>query len=191
MRSASGRRRLIIGRVTTGRFVLLPFAVLDCARYPLLSLKAQCLIVEIVHRYNGSNNGRLAIPWSHMKNRGWRSKETLWNAIHELLTLGFLIKTRQGAMHQCSLYAFPWQPIDEWPDADLRCRIRAPSNWKEPMTEELRTELRKKKKPSRKEAIDLPSTNSRQPGSKIESRGAVADNQGTKDVPKQTPAGSG
>ena len=65
------------------------------------------------------NNGDLCVAWGTtpkfkgMKDRGWRSKGTLYRSLRQLQDCGFIEQTRQGGKHRASLYAVTWQPIDE------------------------------------------------------------------------------
>lgn len=92
---------------------MVPAAVLDSPNFCALSTKAKALVLDIGAKYTGHNNGDLAAPWSWMKERGWRSKDTLHRAISELLAAGMIELTRQGGMHGPNLYAFTWFPIDD------------------------------------------------------------------------------
>ncbi len=101
------------GRKESGTFLLVPSYVLFSPNFCALSLKAKALILDIGARFNGYNNGDLAAPWSWMKERGWRSKDTLHRALTELLQAGMIEQTRQGGLFGPSLYAFTWRAIDE------------------------------------------------------------------------------
>ena len=105
------------GRRQTSTFLPVPCAVLDSPNFRALSNKAKALILDIGARYNGFNNGDLAAPYSWMHKRGWRSKQTLENALRELIRMGMIELTRQGGLHGPSLYAFTWFGID-------RCKVR-------------------------------------------------------------------
>ena len=121
------------GRKEAGNFLLVPAAVIDSPNFRALSHKAKALILDMGAKYNGNNNGDLAAPWSWMRERGWRSKDTLQRALEELQRLGMIEQTRQGGLHGPSLYAFTWLPIH-------RCKARldvpatrVPSGkWKQP-----------------------------------------------------------
>jgi len=101
-----------LGRKESGTFLPVPTYVLACPNFCALSLKAKALILDIGARFTGFNNGDLAAPWSWMKERGWRSKDTLHRALQELRRAGMIEQTRQGGLHGPSLYAFTWRPID-------------------------------------------------------------------------------
>lgn len=105
------------GRKETGTFLRVPTAVLFCTNYCGLSMKSKALLLDIGARFTGFNNGDLAAPYSWMKERGWKSKDTLHRALKELLEAGMIELTRQGGLHGPNLYAFTWIPIAE-------CRAR-------------------------------------------------------------------
>lgn len=120
------------GRRDAGNFMRVPCAVLDSPNFRALSMKAKALILDIGARYNGFNNGDLAAPWSWMKERGWRSKDTLQRALAELQRLGMIEQTRQGGLHGPSLYAFTWMPIDQCKvRLDVRATSVASGKWKQ------------------------------------------------------------
>ena len=92
-----------------------PTDVLRSPAYRNLSLKAKALILDMGVHFNGYNNGHLSAAWGLMRQQGWVSKQTLQNALEELLAAGIVELTRQGGRHQCSLYAFTWMPIEKGP----------------------------------------------------------------------------
>ena len=124
-------RRRAKGRRDSGSFIAMPHAILKSETYARLSAPAVKLMLDLYGQYRGSNNGDFAMAWSMMKKRGWRSKDTLYRARNDLVENGFIIQTRQGGKHQCSLYAVTWQPIDDC-NGKLDCRstIVAPGYWK-------------------------------------------------------------
>lgn len=105
-------RSKAMGRRHTGKFLAVPTDVLLSANFCQLSNKAKALLLDLGAWFNGYNNGDLAMPWSWMKKRGWRSKDTLQRAKDELINYGMIELTRQGGMHGPSLYAFTWLPIE-------------------------------------------------------------------------------
>jgi hypothetical protein len=121
------------GRKETGTFLPVPTDVLKSPNFLGLSTKAKALILDLGARFTGYNNGDLAAPWSWMKERGWRSKGTLHEAIKELLHAGMIEQTRQGGLHGPSLYAFTWRPVDSckaYPDI-TPTRV-ASGKWQDP-----------------------------------------------------------
>jgi hypothetical protein len=122
------------GRREAGNFMRVPCVVLDSPNFRALSMKAKALILDIGARYNGHNNGDLAAPWSWMKERGWRSKDTLQRALAELQCFGMIEQTRQGGLHGPSLYAFTWMPIDQCKARlDVPATSAASAKWKQPL----------------------------------------------------------
>lgn len=121
------------GRRDTGWFFRMNIEVLDSPAYCGLSFKARSLLFDLGSQYRGRNNGDLAAPWSLMRKRGWKSKDTLRRALTELLEAGMIEMTRQGGLHCPNLYAFTWLAIDECGDK-LDCSpTSAPSGlWRKP-----------------------------------------------------------
>lgn len=113
MARSDKRRARQKGRSASGSFVALPHSVLRSREFGSLSPKGVKLLIELAGLYNGQNNGDLSCAFSVLKGRGWRSAGTLALAIRELLGTRFLVVTRHGGKHRCSLYAVTWWPIDE------------------------------------------------------------------------------
>lgn len=107
------KRSCTKGRKGMGRFLALPYVVLNHQDYLSLSHYARSLLIDIAMQYNGSNNGNLGASWTVMKKRGWASQDTLSRKLKELLDKGFIVKSRQGGLHQCNLYAITWQAVNE------------------------------------------------------------------------------
>jgi hypothetical protein len=119
------------GRAERGSFVMLPHQLLNTQKYCELSAKSVKLLIDVYAQYKGKNNGDFSIAWKLMIKRGWVSKGTLYKARDELIEKGFLMLTRQGGKHQCSLYAVTWQSIDECKGKlDIPATRVAPGNWK-------------------------------------------------------------
>jgi len=88
---------------------------METRKYRSLNGWAIKLLLELAKQYNGpnSNNGDLSLPYTKAREMGWRSSATLWRAENDLRRNGFIIRTRLGGLHRCTLYALSWQPIDE------------------------------------------------------------------------------
>lgn len=98
----------------SGRFLALPYSVLNGAAYISLSAHARMLLLDLCAQYKGNNNGDLCAAYSMMKLRGWKSQHTLQNAKKELLDAGLICETRKGARpNKASLYAVTWQALDD------------------------------------------------------------------------------
>lgn len=74
---------------------------------------AKALLFELLGQYNRRNNGDLTTAWSVLKDRGWKSRDTLFKAAQELLSTGWIVKTRQGGRNRCNLYALTFFDIDD------------------------------------------------------------------------------
>lgn len=159
MSSRARQREKNKGRRESGNFVLLPYALLDSPRYIALSTKAKCLLVDLMRQFNGRNNGCLGVAWKLMKKRGWRSKQTMWNAVYELEAFGFLMMTRQGSLHMCNLYAVTWKPIDGCAAKDVLGTKLAPGGWQGPVPDDLHERLRRNPKRPKAQKIIPASTN--------------------------------
>ena len=96
-----------------GGFVALPFAVIRSHSFARLKSHAVKLLCDLLAQYRGDNNGDLEMTWRTMSKRGWVSRDTLSKAREELLTANWIVVTRQGGRHQCSLYAVTFYAIDE------------------------------------------------------------------------------
>jgi hypothetical protein len=129
-------RRKAKGRRESGIFVPLPCSVLNHPNFTRLSAKAVKLLIDMVSqlrfRSGGTrNNGDLTATWSILKERGWKSRDSLHLSLQELLYYGFIKLTRQGGRHLPSLYAVTWWAIDECGGKLDIPETRAPSNeWK-------------------------------------------------------------
>jgi hypothetical protein len=125
------------GRNEKGRFVALPHHCLNHENYIRMNDKAKVLIVNVVLQYNGGNNGDLCIAFSMMKKQGWKSKQTLYLAINELLHYGWLVRTRIGGLNKTPhLYAITFHPIDECKGKlDIKATKTPPGIWKNKVEE--------------------------------------------------------
>lgn len=104
----------------SGRYIPLPLLVVRSESFARLSPKALKLLLDVMSQFNGyGNNGALSVAWTLMRRRGWRSRDTLDKARRELLDGGWLIMTRQGGRHRCSLYGVSFYKLDACPSAIL------------------------------------------------------------------------
>lgn len=107
-----GRRPRLKGRGKGPPFVQIYHSISDSDEFGRLTGNALKLLFELARQYRPGKNGDLSIPWSLLKDRGWRSQGTVADAKRELLDAGWIIETRKGGRHLCSLYALSWYPID-------------------------------------------------------------------------------
>ena len=132
--AAAKKRKLKKSKGPEARHLALPYLLLQSEKFIALSPKAVKLLCDIGMEFNGFNNGNLSATWSVLRKRGWVSKDTLNNALQELLRFGMIEKTRQGGLHQCSLFALTWRGIDPC-KVNLECKpSKVPSGlWRGPV----------------------------------------------------------
>lgn len=119
------------GRRESGPFVAIPRSVLDHQNFLALTAKAKALLLDFLAQYRGNNNGDLQCTFSLMKDRGWNSKDCLQRALRELLYYEFVLVTRQGGRHRCSLYALTFYVIDECSGKhDVQATYKTPGQWR-------------------------------------------------------------
>jgi hypothetical protein len=125
-------RQRMKGRRDTAPFHQIPTALVRSRCWWSLTPKAVKLFWDLYVQYSGRNNGDLSMTWSQMVARGWRSRDTLNRARHELLDHGLIIQSRQGGKHFPSLYAVSIREIDECGGKhDLQPTKVPPHDWKE------------------------------------------------------------
>ena len=137
-----------------GQFITIPHCVLESENFIKLSGNAIKLLVDLLHQYNGRNNGSFVIAWSHMSKkegkRGWNNKGTLKSALKELTHFGFIIQTKAWGRHDCSQYAITWKQIDVSDDVSIfnsYVKTKAISNlYKHPKPEYTKPPRKKKAK---------------------------------------------
>lgn len=101
------------GRKTSGSFLSLPHKLIESNEFNNLKPSTIKLIINLAAQFRGKNNGDLTTAWAVMEKYGWRSKDTLYRAIREAEGTGFILRTRQGGLNKCNLFAITWQSIDE------------------------------------------------------------------------------
>lgn len=96
-----------------GSYAPLTRFMLRSESFASLSAHGTKLLLDFVSLYNGFNNGDLSFPWSFAVQRKWKSRDTLNKALKELLDGGWIVKTRQGGLHKCSLYGLTFFSLDD------------------------------------------------------------------------------
>lgn len=86
-------------------FTALRHDLINSAEFIALSVSAKVVLIVLLAKYNGFNNGDLSAPQNKAKEIFGLSSRTLKLALDELVEKNFLIITRQGGKNQCSLYA--------------------------------------------------------------------------------------
>lgn len=133
-----------------GGYFGVPKNVLKHPNFINLSAHANKLLLDLGEQYLGKNNGDLCATWSFMRERGWRSQETLDSKLKELRYYGFLVITQYGGLNRPNLYAFTWRNIDK-ASSDSDANVgETPNLWKltkrkyKPATTKKRADRRKK-----------------------------------------------
>lgn len=92
----------------------IPHFVLESPQWGRMDAFALKLLWELARQYRGNNNGDLSATAVTLKDRSatWSSKDTLPKKLRYLEDHGWIVKTRQGGRHACSLYAVTWWPVD-------------------------------------------------------------------------------
>jgi len=86
--------------------------VIDSDAYADLTFSARSMLVLLSRQLNKDNNGHLQATSKYMKPLGFGSERTICRAIQELITHGFVCRTRMGGYQQgASKYAVTWLSI--------------------------------------------------------------------------------
>ena len=91
--------------------------VIDSPAYADLSFSARSLLVQITRQLTmPNNNGHLQATFAYMRLFGF-SVNTLSRATHELITHGFIYKTKSGGFHQgAAQFAATWLSVTNTQD---------------------------------------------------------------------------
>lgn len=110
----AGAKALAVPKKRVDPYVIIGSELLVTEAYKALSYSARAMLVELLHFYTGTNNGRIFIAPEMLRDRGF-SKNTATKAFRELSAIGFIYMTRRGGskLGMCSWYALTWQPIDK------------------------------------------------------------------------------
>jgi hypothetical protein len=102
-------------RNNTRRFAGVPLAVMENRSYIGLSFSARSLLFEIAKQYNGYNNGKLCAIPDQLFPRGFKSPNTVYRAIRELVNAELLVSSKisQKGSRKPHYYALTWQAVDE------------------------------------------------------------------------------
>jgi len=85
--------------------------LLNCSGWKDLSSSAKLLYMYIKSKYNGSNNGKIKLPYAELSGvKGISSSRTISKAQLELTTKGWIQITQYGGMYRYSnLYKLTWR----------------------------------------------------------------------------------
>lgn len=88
--------------------------VIDSPAYAHLTFSACALLLLLSRQLTRDNNGHLQASFKWCKERGFGSEHTLRSAIADLISHGFIYRTRShGANGAWSRYAVTWLPIKD------------------------------------------------------------------------------
>ncbi len=93
-------------------FAAIEHRVIDSESYADLTFSGRALLIQIARQLTKpNNNGHLQATFSDMERFGF-SANTLTRATHELITHGFIYKTKSGGFHQgAAQFAVTWLSV--------------------------------------------------------------------------------
>lgn len=105
---------------TTHPYAAIEHRVLDSLAYSDLSFSAQALLMLFARQLSKDNNGHLQASYKWCKRYGFGSEHTLRHAIGELISHGFVYRSRShGANGAWARYAVTWLPVKDTKDLFL------------------------------------------------------------------------
>ena len=107
------RRGQSAAKTTTKHpYAAIEHRVIDSPAYAALTFSARSLLVVISRQLTKDNNGHLQATFGYVSRFGFGSEHTLVRVIAELITHGFIYRTRSGGYQQgAAQYAVTWLPI--------------------------------------------------------------------------------
>lgn len=102
---SSGKKAELKKSLNGNSFTPLRHDVINSPEFLALSLSAKVVLIILLAKYNGYNNGDLSAPQNRANEIFGISSRTLKTALDELIEQNFLIITRQGGKNQSALYA--------------------------------------------------------------------------------------
>jgi hypothetical protein len=116
----------------SGRFVMLTFDLIGSPAWEGLSTQARAVLIQVAKRYNGSNNGRLAVSVRMLEAECCITKTTAAKAIKKLVEAGFLDVMQQGAFSNkksmSAEYRLTWFKCDRTGEAASRAWKSRPAS---------------------------------------------------------------
>ncbi len=104
-------------RKRQGQFASIPYNLLESPAWISLPHSSHTLLLFIWRRYNGSNNGNLAAPFTEAKECGlFKSKATFYKAMDALWERGLIAMTRPGnwgSERTCHLWTITLRPVNQ------------------------------------------------------------------------------
>jgi hypothetical protein len=80
-----------------------------------LSFSARSLLYEIAKQYNSHNNGKLCAIPAQLIDRGFKSPNTVYRAVNELINAELLVISKRSpkGSRKPYYYALTWEAVDE------------------------------------------------------------------------------
>lgn len=94
---------------TNGDFVMLERSLLRSAAYRSLTPAARAVLVEILNRYYGHNNGQIGLSVRSAAETCKIGKNTANRAFHELVEKGFIVCVTPGGFSRKTRHAAEWR----------------------------------------------------------------------------------
>ena len=96
----------------THPYAAIEHRVIDSPAYADLTFAARSVLVLLARQLTKDNNGHLQASFKWMSRHGIGSENTLGSAIKQLISHGFIYRTRCGGFHRgASSYAVTWLSI--------------------------------------------------------------------------------
>jgi Fic family protein len=118
------------GKGTAGRFVMLTYHMMETEAWRALSAQERAVYLQLYKRFNGSNNGYLALSVRDAAAECNISKDTANKCFAELQAHGFIELVKQGAFAVKDRQASEWRLTHERCDRTGALPSRAFQKWK-------------------------------------------------------------
>ncbi len=111
------RRTNATGRNDGEQYAAFGYPFLQSPAWRSLSGPAVKIFLELRTRFNGSNNGKIALSWDEAAALLGIGKATVGRALEELQTKGIIIETKRGQWYgrRATLWALTVLPVDGIP----------------------------------------------------------------------------
>lgn len=116
-----------------GRFVMLEDWLLTSPAWLSLSPAVRVLFIELMRRYNGQNNGRIALSVRDAVKACRITKDTAGRAFHALEDRGFIERAVPGGFSRKVRHATEWRLTHRKCDRTGASGTRAFMRWRPPL----------------------------------------------------------
>lgn len=116
-RPKSGRGQDAKGRSKTDRFVMLEHWVLGSEAWKSLTPQAVSILINLMRRYNGRNNGEISLSVREAATAVNINKDTAGRAFRELEEKGLIRRVTPGGFDYKLRHATEWE-LTMWPRRD-------------------------------------------------------------------------